>query len=188
MYAVKQTPRLVDSLSEFQTLFIQLVGKRVAAEQELKYVCPHVYAIAGSVLTFELDWQWGPDVSLQFLHKNNLVLLVRSHEMVDEGFKYLHHDKVITLFSASNYCGTNENQGAVLCFADGTDLAKPQAIQYFAEAYVDEGASAAATSSSTESLCKEETLQKLREVRFPFGRPKSVLDTFLDLENFPRPT
>jgi len=47
---------------------------------------------------------YGPDVAHRFLKENNLELLVRSHEMKDEGYEVEANGKVITIFSAPNYC------------------------------------------------------------------------------------
>lgn len=48
--------------------------------------------------------QFGPDVAAKFLDDNGLKLLVRSHEVKDEGFEVEPEDRVITVFSAPNYC------------------------------------------------------------------------------------
>ncbi|WVY92566.1 hypothetical protein V8G54_031654 [Vigna mungo] len=47
---------------------------------------------------------FGPDVTEQFLQENNLDLVVRSHEVKDEGYEIEHDGKLITVFSAPNYC------------------------------------------------------------------------------------
>ena len=46
---------------------------------------------------------FGPDVTEKFLERNNLELLVRSHEMKEEGYEVAHNGKCITIFSAPNY-------------------------------------------------------------------------------------
>jgi Ca2+-binding EF-hand superfamily protein/diadenosine tetraphosphatase ApaH/serine/threonine PP2A family protein phosphatase len=57
---------------------------------------------------------WGEDVTKQFLKKNSLACLVRSHQCVEAGVDVTHGERVYTVFSASNYCGTSGNLGAVL--------------------------------------------------------------------------
>ena len=59
---------------------------------------------------------FGADVTNEFLKKNGLNLIVRSHECMEKGFQYHHHEKCITVFSASNYCGTVGNDGALVVF------------------------------------------------------------------------
>jgi hypothetical protein len=43
-----------------------------------------------------------------------LELVIRSHEMVPWGYSVAHDHKVVTVFSASSYCGTNDNFGTRL--------------------------------------------------------------------------
>ncbi|XP_014248731.1 serine/threonine-protein phosphatase rdgC isoform X3 [Cimex lectularius] len=57
---------------------------------------------------------FGPDVTEKFLNKHNLLYLVRSHECKPDGYEIVHGDKVITIFSASNYYETGSNKGAYL--------------------------------------------------------------------------
>jgi len=47
---------------------------------------------------------FGPDVAKKFLDENKLDMIVRSHEMKDEGYEVEADGKVITIFSAPNYC------------------------------------------------------------------------------------
>ena len=47
---------------------------------------------------------FGPDVAEKFLEENGLDLLVRAHEVKPEGFEYQKGGKVLTVFSAPNYC------------------------------------------------------------------------------------
>lgn len=47
--------------------------------------------------------QFGPDVTAAFLENNDLQLLIRSHEVKDEGYEVMHGGKCITVFSAPNY-------------------------------------------------------------------------------------
>lgn len=59
---------------------------------------------------------FGPDVSARFLAQNNLRLIIRSHECMQKGFEMHHGDTLITVFSASNYCGTVNNEGSFIIF------------------------------------------------------------------------
>ena len=64
---------------------------------------------------------FGPDVTEQFLKDNSLELVIRSHEVKEEGYLIEHNGKLITVFSAPNYCDTTGNKGAIvkLNFDDG---------------------------------------------------------------------
>lgn len=74
---------------------------------------------------------FGEAATRNFLEKNNLSLIVRSHEMVMEGFNVTHGGAVLTVFSAANYCGVCKNKGAILKFRkeNGNDL-KVSVVQF----------------------------------------------------------
>lgn len=76
---------------------------------------------------------FGGDVTKQFLERNKLRLLIRSHEMMEEGYKVTHDCRTITVFSASNYCGTNNNYGAFISFSHTTDGLTPQFVKFKAD-------------------------------------------------------
>lgn len=59
---------------------------------------------------------FGKDVLQAFLQRNGLRCVVRSHEAKQGGYETMWDDTLITVFSASNYCGTQGNDGAVLVF------------------------------------------------------------------------
>ncbi|KAI3382093.1 hypothetical protein SNEBB_006367 [Seison nebaliae] len=60
----------------------------------------------------------------QFLEKNNLLTMVRAHQVVDKGcemkkqFARTQFPSMITLFSAPNYCDAYKNKGAFLKYVD----------------------------------------------------------------------
>lgn len=122
---------------------------------------------------------WGPDLTNAFMQRNGLDLVIRSHEMVDEGYLYWHDNQVVTLFSASNYCGKNENRGAVAIFDHNgatvpkSAIGKPFFQQYYAEVFLDDQMGAA-DSSAIRSDCQQETIQKLRERIFQARHKLSV--------------
>ncbi|KAL6780115.1 CCPP5 [Auxenochlorella protothecoides x Auxenochlorella symbiontica] len=64
---------------------------------------------------------FGPDVTRAFLQDNGLSLLVRSHEVKDEGYEVAHDGYCITIFSAPNYCDQMGNKGAFIRFK-GEDM------------------------------------------------------------------
>lgn len=54
-----------------------------------------------------------PNVTIDFLARSNLCLLVRSHQSIREGARFSQGKHCLTIFSAPNYRGGN-NRGAVL--------------------------------------------------------------------------
>lgn len=67
---------------------------------------------------------FGPDITKKYLDDNGLELIVRSHEMKPEGYEVEHDGKLITIFSAPNYCDQMGNKGAFIRFL-GKDM-KPK--------------------------------------------------------------
>ncbi|CAO3642037.1 unnamed protein product [Cunninghamella blakesleeana] len=58
--------------------------------------------------------QFGPDVTKNFLEKNKLDMLIRSHEVKENGYVIEHDGKCVTVFSAPNYCDSVGNKGALI--------------------------------------------------------------------------
>eukprot|EP00172_Hildenbrandia_rubra_P003775 Plantae.Rhodophyta-Hildenbrandia_rubra.ctg6494.p1 GENE.Plantae.Rhodophyta-Hildenbrandia_rubra.ctg6494~~Plantae.Rhodophyta-Hildenbrandia_rubra.ctg6494.p1 ORF type:complete len:578 (+),score=142.08 Plantae.Rhodophyta-Hildenbrandia_rubra.ctg6494:99-1832(+) len=70
---------------------------------------------------------FGPDVTKRFLEENGLDLVVRSHEMKEQGYEVEADGKLITIFSAPNYCDQLGNKGAFITF--NSDM-KPNFTQF----------------------------------------------------------
>ncbi len=49
-----------------------------------------------------------------FKENGKISRIIRAHEVVDDGYDTLMNDKVITVFSATNYCGRYRNAGGIL--------------------------------------------------------------------------
>ncbi|XP_010273447.1 PREDICTED: serine/threonine-protein phosphatase 5 [Nelumbo nucifera] len=78
---------------------------------------------------------FGVDVTKRFLQENNLDLVVRSHEVKDEGYEIEHDGKLITVFSAPNYCDQMGNKGAFIRF-QAPDM-KPNIVTFSAVPHPD---------------------------------------------------
>ena len=61
-----------------------------------------------------MSYRFGSDVVDAFLAKNNLSLIVRAHQVVEDGYEFFHERALVTLFSAPNYCGQFDNAGAMM--------------------------------------------------------------------------
>lgn len=78
---------------------------------------------------------FGEDVTKRFLQENSLELVVRSHEVKEEGYEIEHDGKLITVFSAPNYCDQMGNKGAFIRFK-APEL-KPEIISFSAVPHPD---------------------------------------------------
>ncbi|KAL8151498.1 hypothetical protein V2J09_021306 [Rumex salicifolius] len=70
-------------------------------------------------IKLSVKWFFVPDRVADFCKKNKLQLIIRAHECVMDGFERFAHGQLITLFSATNYCGTANNAGAILVIGRG---------------------------------------------------------------------
>jgi serine/threonine-protein phosphatase 4 catalytic subunit len=57
---------------------------------------------------------FGGDVVTQFNTTNNIDLIARAHQLVMEGYSWMHNKGIITIFSAPNYCYRCGNQAAIM--------------------------------------------------------------------------
>jgi len=61
---------------------------------------------------------FGPDVVTSFLSKQDMDLVCRAHQVVEDGYEFFAKRQLITLFSAPNYCGEFDNAGAMMSIDD----------------------------------------------------------------------
>lgn len=57
---------------------------------------------------------FGKKVSQEFIHGNKLKMIVRAHQLVNEGYEPRHENSVVTVFSAPNYCYRCNNLAAIM--------------------------------------------------------------------------
>jgi len=61
-----------------------------------------------------VSYTFGADVVSKFLHKHDLDLICRAHQVVEDGYEFFAKRQLVTLFSAPNYCGEFDNAGAMM--------------------------------------------------------------------------
>ena len=57
---------------------------------------------------------FGEKVVMDFNKKNDLDLIIRAHQVVDDGYEFFANRQLITIFSAPNYCGEFDNSAGIM--------------------------------------------------------------------------
>jgi len=57
---------------------------------------------------------FGEKVIDKFLHLNGLGMMTRSHQLVQDGYKFMFNKKLVSVWSAPNYCCRCENVAAIM--------------------------------------------------------------------------
>jgi serine/threonine-protein phosphatase PP1 catalytic subunit len=65
-----------------------------------------------------VSFTFGGDVVRHFLKKHDLSLIVRAHQVVEDGYQFFQKRKLVTLFSAPNYCGEFDNAAALMVVSE----------------------------------------------------------------------
>ena len=61
-----------------------------------------------------VSYIFAEDVVHAFLEDQNLELICRAHQVVEDGYEFFADRHLVTIFSAPNYCGEFDNAGAMM--------------------------------------------------------------------------
>ncbi|THU56988.1 hypothetical protein C4D60_Mb11t23010 [Musa balbisiana] len=117
------------------------IGRSINSVEQIEKLERPITMDVGSIILMDLLWSdptendsieglrpnargpglvtFGPDRVTEFCKRNKLQLIIRAHECVMDGFERFAQGQLITLFSATNYCGTANNAGAILVVGRG---------------------------------------------------------------------
>lgn len=65
-----------------------------------------------------VSYCFGSDVVIDFLEKHDLSLIARAHQVVEDGYQFFQKRKLVTLFSAPNYCGEFDNAACIMSVSE----------------------------------------------------------------------
>jgi serine/threonine-protein phosphatase PP1 catalytic subunit len=61
-----------------------------------------------------VSYTFGEDIITDFLERHELSMICRAHQVVEDGYEFQADRKLVTIFSAPNYCGEFDNAGSIL--------------------------------------------------------------------------
>mmetsp|Transcript_13968 Transcript_13968/g.56237 ORF Transcript_13968/g.56237 Transcript_13968/m.56237 type:complete len:343 (-) Transcript_13968:2733-3761(-) len=61
-----------------------------------------------------VSFTFGADIVGKFLSRFDLDLVTRAHQVVEDGYEFFADRRLVTIFSAPNYCGEFDNAGAMM--------------------------------------------------------------------------
>ncbi|XP_047957482.1 serine/threonine-protein phosphatase BSL1-like isoform X2 [Salvia hispanica] len=169
------------------------IGRSINSVEQIEKLERPITMDAGSIVLMDLLWSdptendsveglrpnargpglvtFGPDRVTDFCKKNKLQMIIRAHECVMDGFERFAQGQLITLFSATNYCGTANNAGAILVVGRGLVIV-PKLIHPLPPPFH-------SPETSPERMTEETWMQELNIQRPPTptrGRPQPDLD------------
>ncbi|CAA0828569.1 Serine/threonine-protein phosphatase BSL1 [Striga hermonthica] len=169
------------------------IGRSINSVEQIEKLERPITMDAGSIVLMDLLWSdptendsveglrpnargpglvtFGPDRVTDFCKRNKLQLIIRAHECVMDGFERFAQGQLITLFSATNYCGTANNAGAILVVGRGLVIV-PKLIHPLPPPLQ-------SPETSPERVNEETWMQELNIQRPPTptrGRPQPELD------------
>ena len=59
---------------------------------------------------------FGEEDTVKFNRENNIDLIARAHQLIQEGYQFLFNDKLVTVWSAPNYCYRCGNDASIMEF------------------------------------------------------------------------
>jgi len=76
---------------------------------------PDPYVVGWTESDRGVSYVFGSDVVQEFLRTHDFDLVVRAHQVVEDGYEFFGENReMVTLFSAANYCGEFDNAAALM--------------------------------------------------------------------------
>jgi len=61
-----------------------------------------------------VSFVFSKEILKKFIQKNNIDILVRAHQVVQDGYEFFGDRQLVTVFSAPDYCGEYTNSGGIM--------------------------------------------------------------------------
>lgn len=120
-----------------------------------------------------IGYFYGAEGLREFLTSQNLSLLIRGHQCIDFGVQFALENQVVTVFSASSYCGTKQNQSGVLIVRGKTEY---EVVTFPPLRYIERSEASFLISSSETTLVFNSRAVKLN-LQPPYSKTKQAAQT-----------
>ena len=104
-------------LKEIQRLTFPIKIKSCEIAKDLLWNTPNIYENTNFNKLFPIEYkpeQFNANSLDTLFNNNKLKLMIRSHDVCQKGIGNCFGDRLITIFSSTNYCGVYQNAGAII--------------------------------------------------------------------------
>ena len=104
-------------LKEIQRLTFPIKIKSCEIAKDLLWNTPNIYENTNFNKLFPIEYkpeQFNANSLDTLFNNNKLKLMIRSHDLCQKGIGNCFGDRLITIFSSTNYCGVYQNAGAII--------------------------------------------------------------------------
>ena len=104
-------------LKEIQRLTFPINIKSCQIAKDLLWNTPNIYENTNFNKLFPIEYkpeQFNANSLDTLFNNNKLKLMIRSHDVCQKGIGNCFGDRIITIFSSTNYCGVYQNAGAII--------------------------------------------------------------------------
>ncbi|OUC44763.1 hypothetical protein D917_08845, partial [Trichinella nativa] len=81
---------------------------------DLLWADPDINAVGWMRSNRGVSYKFGPDVVEEFCQRMEVDLIARAHQVVENGWEFFADTKLVTIFSAPNYCNQFDNSAGLM--------------------------------------------------------------------------
>ncbi|CAJ0945724.1 unnamed protein product, partial [Mesorhabditis belari] len=108
------SPRL-ESLDQLRTLKRPIDPPNPSLHIDLLWSDPDPYIQGWHTNSRGVSFAFGADVVKSICQRLGLDLIVRAHQVVEDGYEFFADRRLVTIFSCPYYCGLQSNKAAIMC-------------------------------------------------------------------------
>lgn len=102
------------NLNQIRNLSRPVDPPNPSMELDILWSDPDQWAKGWQMNTRGASYTFGQDIVIEFCQKHDIDLIVRAHQVVQNGYEFFADRKLVTIFSAPHYCGEFDNSGGTM--------------------------------------------------------------------------